>query len=667
MPDRGDLGTAIESAFEEPFKLSSGRAVNRTLTLAPGLYSVTAPLVIPPALSLQISEGTLIRVAAGQILTIQGSFSGGSYQIFSGPGLVSFRGNSRITSVNAKWWGATGDGATDDTSSLQSALESSVTADNRLAFFIPASTYRVCNLFLGKKIEPCPTGVECSAPARVFGEGGVSVFSTKLKATDSCGSKEDDFVVIANTMSSFTLENLAIDGNGTSTAGTGASCLDASWKWFRAPATKNIFRDLDLEGCKDAAGAYGFNANQLNDAAFETIYIGFRSRKPTGHAVAFSLLAGGGQAGTISNFKIYGSAPMQIDIQNGQLQDSYLTGGLIIGFSGKTGGVSSNHVVLNNVQIDQNPATGIVIQGLKTRNSGAAIQDLTCNACTLSTIGLSPGQAIFSGVWLAGASMNGGQINVGLGSVFGPDYGAGSGTKPVFFFRGTSLNGSLPQAASNRDVVLEGSFDGKTGEVISSSSVAISAVNNAHGSQGYFASTGTAPGGIVIDNKAGGQQSQVAFEDGGALKYALGKGTSNYWYLYDAVRQRNVLTVDAKQGTLVLGTAVASGDTPPAITAGPGAGPSAVAAVVGHTNAGKITVTTGSAPKALAKVAAVSFSSNLSTDAYCGILPANAAAANLRAGVAPYISNTSFTGFTVTSAAEPLAPDTEYSWTYLCF
>jgi hypothetical protein len=105
-----------------------------------------------------------------------------------------------------------------------------------VAFHIPASTYRVCNLFLGNKAGGCPSQGECSAPAKVFGDGGVRVFSAKLKATDTCGAAAGDYVVIANNMSSFTLSDLAIDGNATAPPGTGASCLDASWKRFRAPA-----------------------------------------------------------------------------------------------------------------------------------------------------------------------------------------------------------------------------------------------------------------------------------------------------------------------------------------------------------------------------------------------------------------------------------------------
>ncbi|MCU1291575.1 MAG: hypothetical protein JWP08_425 [Bryobacterales bacterium] len=277
--------------------------------------------------------------------------------------------------------------------------------------------------------------------------------------------------MLANSMNSFTLEDLAIDGNATSVPGTGASCLDASWKSFNAPATKNIYRDLDLEGRKDATGAYGLNANQLNDASFENLFFGYRSNNPTGLPVAFSLLAGGGQAGTIRNIKIYGAAPLQLDVQNARIQDSYLTGGLVVGFSGEKGGVSTNHLLLNNVQIDQNIATGIVVNGLKPTGSTAALQDLVCNVCTLSTIGLSPGEAIFSGAWLAGASVNGGLVNAGRGNVFGPHFARGSGNSPVFFFRNTVLNGALPSAGPNRDVVLEGAFHANDGTILNSTSL----------------------------------------------------------------------------------------------------------------------------------------------------------------------------------------------------
>jgi hypothetical protein len=641
---------------------------NSTLTLSSGVYSVAGSITIPSTVNLQVAEGALIHVPEGETLTIQGNITAGSYRIFSGPGTVSFSGNKSLSILDVKWWGASGDGVTDDTALLQSAFVASTTGAHRFAVHLPAATYRACNLFLGNPKAPgCPTGAECPAPARVYGDGGASVLNTKLQATASCGENPHDFVVVASSMSSFTLEDLAIDGNASAVPGTGASCLDASWKWFAAPATKNVYRDLDLEGCKDAAGAYGMNANQLNDATFNNLSFGYRSKRPTGLPVAFSLLAEGGQAGSISNFRIYGAAPLQIDVQNGQIQDSYLTGGLVIGFSGTHGGVSTNHLLLNNVQIDQNLATGIVINGVKTTGSTAALQDLICNACTLSTVGLTAGQAIFSGAWLTGASINGGQINAGKGSIFGSHFTPASGNSPVFFFRGAVLTGSIPTAGSNRDVVLEGAFNASNGTIVNTSSLKTSGVNGSYGNQGYFASTGSVPAGIVIDNKAGGQQSQITFNDAGSVKYSLGKGATNYWFLYDALRRRNVLTVEPALGTLIVGAPMTSGDAAPAIAMGAGAGAAATVALAGHTNAGKITVNTGTAPRPSSPIATITFHSAVSNDAYCGIFPANPGAAGLSAGSAPYIRDTSYTGFSLSSSAVPLPEHAQFTWTYLCF
>ncbi|MCU1291576.1 MAG: hypothetical protein JWP08_426 [Bryobacterales bacterium] len=164
----------LAQGVRRPLELPPPSRGDTTLVLSSGVYTVSASLSIPREVNLQVSEGATIAIPAGATLTIQGSVSAGSYHIFSGLGLVSFSGNRSLSTVDAKWWGASGDGTTNDTALLQSALIASTTGAHRFAFYLPASTYRVCDLFLGNRNGPgCPTKAECPAPARVYGSGGI--------------------------------------------------------------------------------------------------------------------------------------------------------------------------------------------------------------------------------------------------------------------------------------------------------------------------------------------------------------------------------------------------------------------------------------------------------------------------------------------------------------
>lgn len=439
-----------------------------SLLIPPGNWTVSSSMTIPRNISLQVSAGGKISIAPGQTLTIQGGIQAESYQIFNG-GTVSFNGNEVLSEVDAKWWGARGDGSSDDTAALERALIAVTAATpNRLSFRFPAGTYRVCNLFLGnKQATGCPLNEECPAPARVYGTGGVSVFNARLKATATCGSSMNDYVVSANSMSSFTLENLAIDGNASSLPGSGASCVDVSWKSSQtsAPALKSVYRDLDLENCKDADGGYAMNADQDNDSVFSNITIGGPSQ--SGYQIALSLIMGGGQTGTVSGIKIYNQSYLQTNTQGIHIQDSYLTGGLVVGMSGSTGGTSYNLVTMDNVQLGPNPVTGIEINALKTAGSGSSIQNLICNACNFQGTGpLRSGQSIFGGYWTAGAIVNGGTFNIGSGSYFSPTFASGSGSKPLFHFNGSVFNVALPGAGTSYNVKFTGAFNASTGTIV---------------------------------------------------------------------------------------------------------------------------------------------------------------------------------------------------------
>jgi hypothetical protein len=99
-----------------------------TLQVQPGTWRVLDDLSIPDNISLVVQRGTVISVATGKTLTINGSLDAGPYRIFSwtGTGKVKFGRLSPVVDMYPEWWGAVGDGVTDDIAALDACRESMV-------------------------------------------------------------------------------------------------------------------------------------------------------------------------------------------------------------------------------------------------------------------------------------------------------------------------------------------------------------------------------------------------------------------------------------------------------------------------------------------------------------------------------------------------------------
>lgn len=68
-------------------------------------------------------RGVIYSIANGKTLTINGHFTAGPYQIFSGDGSVAF-GRGATSTAYPTWWGAAGNGKSDDIISINAALSS---------------------------------------------------------------------------------------------------------------------------------------------------------------------------------------------------------------------------------------------------------------------------------------------------------------------------------------------------------------------------------------------------------------------------------------------------------------------------------------------------------------------------------------------------------------
>jgi len=84
---------------------------------------------------IKVVKGGRLNIDAGVTLTINGPFSAGLYQVFSGDGSVTFGWGHLDRSV-PQWWGALGNGVHDDTSAIQKCLDT-------LRAYLPPGDYLI--------------------------------------------------------------------------------------------------------------------------------------------------------------------------------------------------------------------------------------------------------------------------------------------------------------------------------------------------------------------------------------------------------------------------------------------------------------------------------------------------------------------------------------------
>ena len=103
--------------------LQKSGSLNKSIILTPGDWVVPSNLDINKSITLKLQKGARISVALGKVLTVNGLLLAPSDKIFIGAGDVLIDSDRKQT-VYPQWWGAKGDGLSEDTAALQSAVNS---------------------------------------------------------------------------------------------------------------------------------------------------------------------------------------------------------------------------------------------------------------------------------------------------------------------------------------------------------------------------------------------------------------------------------------------------------------------------------------------------------------------------------------------------------------
>lgn len=127
----------IDAAAFRSFSACKTSSLSAGKTIVVSKQTSVNNCTVPKDRSVRMLKGGAFVISAGKTLTFKGTFEAGSIQVFAGSSSVNFSTGS-VKEVLPQWWGAKGDGTTDDTASIQAAVNSiSNVLDGKV--LIPAS------------------------------------------------------------------------------------------------------------------------------------------------------------------------------------------------------------------------------------------------------------------------------------------------------------------------------------------------------------------------------------------------------------------------------------------------------------------------------------------------------------------------------------------------
>jgi hypothetical protein len=181
--------------------------------------TLNAPLLILPG-------GKLNNVGA---VLISGAFSAGAYRVFIGAGVISF-GIGAVRQVSPQWWGAVGDGTTDCTNAIQSAINASAAISVKALF--QAGTY----LVTGQITLPNNTQMSGTHGHMSFWGG------TRISFQPTTAQKLFVPVNTGSFVDGYHIKDFYIQGNSTNSTGNSTTAIDC------VKITKSRFTNLRIQG-----------------------------------------------------------------------------------------------------------------------------------------------------------------------------------------------------------------------------------------------------------------------------------------------------------------------------------------------------------------------------------------------------------------------------------
>ncbi|MDP4092219.1 MAG: hypothetical protein Q8920_02565 [Bacillota bacterium] len=145
---------------------------NTDLYFPKGIYKISGNITFPDNITLTFEKGAMLSVDNSKTVTINGQINAEMFQVFTGAGAVN--GPANNPQIYPQWWGAKGDGSTDDSASLKKTIDSS-TVNNTI--FISNGSFNLNNntINITKSLKISGSGILNNAKLYITGTSNVEI------------------------------------------------------------------------------------------------------------------------------------------------------------------------------------------------------------------------------------------------------------------------------------------------------------------------------------------------------------------------------------------------------------------------------------------------------------------------------------------------------------
>lgn len=247
---------------------------------------MTGNIAVPITLALEFIKGNTI-VTTGHTLTINGSFSAGLYQTFSGVGTVTF-GPGAVVATYPEWWDEdAGDGTTDCTLAVNAAIAAH------------GSNYGTVQFVTGVYVV---SSIDATMQRGLILRGS----GTHANATQIIGKTADKNVIDLTGSVDCKIEDFLVSGDSTNIPKVG---ILLARDIGGGSCDKHFFSDIRMNGKFSVAAIYNFASEKptfinnviINEANNACCYKASQDN-PDSIASDYATILSGSQSGTNHNF-----------------------------------------------------------------------------------------------------------------------------------------------------------------------------------------------------------------------------------------------------------------------------------------------------------------------------------------------------------------------------